>query len=156
MLFSFLFCSSYLSIIKLYILFRSACFYFFSYFCKNEIKVQLRFRCFVLSKNIFLCNFQPDTGESLLLLPVPRERKASVDEYSDDVLVWIFSSSSNNNYFLILYTFCTLRFDFNRRERLGCAPKLPPFAFLCKSLVSLSYLSNMHGRIYPSTKNNPS
>lgn len=53
MLFSFLFCSSYLSIIKLYILFRLACFYF----CKNEIKVQLRFRCFVLSKNIFLSTF---------------------------------------------------------------------------------------------------
>lgn len=155
MLFSFLFCSSYLSIIKLYILFRSACFYFFSYFCKNEIKVQLRFRCFVLSKNIFLSTFNRIRAKAFCFFQF-LERKASVDEYSDDVLVWIFSSSSNNNYFLILYTFCTLRFDFNRRERLGCAPKLPPFAFLCKSLVSLSYLSNMHGRIYPSTKNNPS
>lgn len=82
MLFSFLFCSSYLLIIKLYILFRSAYFYFFSYFCKNEIKVQLR-----SFKEYIFVNFQPDTGESLLLLPVPRERKASVDEYSDDVLV---------------------------------------------------------------------
>lgn len=75
----------------------------FRYFCKNEKKSLVSFSSRPFK--VYFCQLLTDTNESLLLPPVPREKNRRVEqnEWSDEVL-----SFCNNNYFLILYTFCVL------------------------------------------------